>query len=51
MIIIEFIKCIFYVLLLMLTIGVTACLSWVVVLVIKYLKSLFEEIKSHNRDK
>lgn len=34
MIVIEFIKCLFYVLLLMITIGVTACLSWGVVLVI-----------------
>lgn len=35
---------------LVISIGVTACLSWVIVLVIKDLKSLFEDIKSHNRN-
>lgn len=50
MIVIELIKCLFYVLLLILSIGATACLSWGVVLLIKYLKSLFEDIKSHNRN-
>ena len=40
----------FFGLLIMAIIVVTTLLIWGVVLVIKYLKSLFEDIKSYNRD-